>query len=82
MSRDILSLPPRKMIIYFRRYDISFGLFLEFICFIILQLQVFLLDPTSVGEENETPVIRVWKPLPSKHVLLVVGLGLGCYPYM
>ena len=26
-------------------------------------------DPTSVGEENETPFIRVWKPLPSRRVL-------------
>ena len=25
-----------------------------------------LLDPTSVGEENETFFIRVWKPLPSR----------------
>ena len=25
--------------------------------------------PTSVGEENETPFIRVWKPLPIRHVL-------------
>ena len=30
----------------------------------------FLLwDPTLVGEENETLFIRVWKPLPSRHVL-------------
>ena len=26
-------------------------------------------DPTLVGEENETPFIRVWKPLPSIRVL-------------
>ena len=26
-------------------------------------------DPISVGEENETPFIRVWKPLPSRCVL-------------
>ena len=26
-------------------------------------------DPTSVGEENETFFIRVWKPLPSRCVL-------------
>ena len=26
-------------------------------------------DPTSGEEENETPFIRVWKPLPSKRVL-------------
>ena len=28
-----------------------------------------LLDPTSIGEESETPFIRVWKPFPSKRVL-------------
>ena len=26
-------------------------------------------DPTSVGERNEAFLIRVWKPLPSRHVL-------------
>jgi len=25
--------------------------------------------PTLVGEENETPFIRVWKPFPSRRVL-------------
>ena len=25
--------------------------------------------PTSVGEENKAFFIRVWKPLPSRHVL-------------
>ena len=28
-----------------------------------------LWDSTSVGEENETPFVRVWKPLPSRRVL-------------
>jgi len=28
-----------------------------------------LWDPTLVGEGNETFLIRVWKPLPSRHVL-------------
>ena len=28
-----------------------------------------LCDPSSVGEENETFFIRVWKPLPSRRVL-------------
>ena len=27
------------------------------------------MDPTSVGEENKTFFIRVWKPFPSKRVL-------------
>ena len=27
------------------------------------------LDPTSIGEENDTLFIRVWKPLPSKRIL-------------
>ena len=27
------------------------------------------LDLTSVGEENETLLIRVWKPLPNRRVL-------------
>ena len=27
------------------------------------------LDPTSVGEGNEEFLIRVWKPLPSRHAL-------------
>ena len=26
-------------------------------------------DPTSVGEGNEALLIRVWKPLPSRHIL-------------
>ena len=26
-------------------------------------------NPTLVGEENETPFIRVWKPLPNRRVL-------------
>ena len=26
-------------------------------------------NPTSVGEENETPFITVWKPLSSRRVL-------------
>ena len=28
-----------------------------------------LWDPTSVGEENKAFFIRVWKPLPSRHIL-------------
>ena len=28
-----------------------------------------LWDPTSVGAKNKAPFIRVWKPLPSRHVL-------------
>ena len=28
-----------------------------------------LWDPTSVGEENETFFIRMWKPLPNVRVL-------------
>ena len=36
---------------------------------VILLVVVELLDSTSVGEENETPFIRVWKPLSSKRVL-------------
>ena len=53
-------------------------------------------DPTSVGEENETFFIRVWKPLPSRRVLKPWGLrwyvtgqsgqyllavGLSCYKW-
>ena len=30
---------------------------------------IFMWDPTSVGEENEAFLIRMWKPLPSKCVL-------------
>ena len=32
-----------------------------------------LVDPTSVGEGNETFFIRVWKPLPNRHVLNLEG---------
>ena len=28
----------------------------------------FMWDPTLVGEENEALFIRVWKPLPSRHI--------------
>ena len=48
-----------------------------------------LWDPTSIGEENETSFIRVWKTLPSRHVLKTLrgsskgkaqkGHGLGCF---
>ena len=49
---------------------------------------------TSIGEENEAFFIRVWKPLPSRHVLKTLrrnpkgkaqrgqyrlAVGLGCY---
>ena len=33
-----------------------------------------LWDPTSVGEENETFLIRVWKPLLSRLCLKIVRL--------
>ena len=51
-------------------------------------------NPTLVGEENETPFIRVWKPFPSKRVLktlrkspkgkaqrrqYLLAVDLGCY---
>ena len=26
-------------------------------------------DPKSIEEENETFIIKVWKPLPSRHIL-------------
>ena len=29
----------------------------------------WIVDPTSIGEENETPFIRVWKPLPSRDIV-------------
>ena len=31
---------------------------------------------TSVGEENETPFIRVWKPLPNRCVLKTLRVSL------
>ena len=34
-----------------------------------LEKTKFRQDPTSIGEENEAFFIRVWKPLPSRHVL-------------
>ena len=37
-----------------------------------------LWDPTSVGEENETFLIRVWKPLPSRYVLKPWGWTVIC----
>ena len=55
-----------------------------------------LWDPTSVGEKNETPFIRVWKPLPRRRVLKILwgnlkgkaqrrqyllAVCLGCYNY-
>ena len=55
-----------------------------------------LWDPTSVGEENEAFFTRVWKPLPSKHILKTLrgspkgktqrgqyrlAVGLGCYKW-
>ena len=50
-----------------------------------------LWDPTSVGEENKTFFIRVWKPLPSRSVLkpwgkvqrgqYLVVVDLGCYKW-
>ena len=37
-----------------------------------------LSDPTSVGEGNETFLIRVWKPLPSRRVLKTMRLTMIC----
>ena len=38
----------------------------------IMDFIELLWDSTSVGEENETPSIRVWKPLPSIHILKIL----------